>query len=149
MQTLNPYFKGSVVGPLAEVIYANKRNYKNFTFRVLPEILFSIPLAMYFPKNHYLVNEVNTKISILHAAGLINRWTSEYLGMTYTAAPAKGPKKLNLEQLEGGIFIFVIGCVVGSIIFLFEKLAIIKIYHKKFLQLKLKSQSLIHKSNFA
>lgn len=123
MLSLNPYFKGTTLGPLSEVIYQNKQNYKNFTFRVLPEILFSIPVAMYFPKNHYLVNEVNSKISLLDAAGIIEWLTLKYLGaLKIEPADSTGPRKLNLEQLIGGIYIYAGGCVCGFLCLFLEKL---------------------------
>jgi hypothetical protein len=110
MKTLNPYFKGAAVGPLSEVLYANQQNYKNFTFRVLPEKLFSVPVVMYFPKNHYLKDQINSKTNILSSAGLINRWTSNYLWPTPAQNPQIGPKTLTVGQLAGGIFVYAGGC---------------------------------------
>ena len=120
MKTLDPNFKGAVVGPLSEVIYANLKNFKKFTFRVLPEILFSVPVAMYFPKNHFLVNEINSKISILKSAGLIDWWTSKYLQgrkEPLTIVPAK----LNIKHLAGGFYIFIGGFTIAVICFIIER----------------------------
>lgn len=123
MQTLNPLFKGATVGPLSEVIYANIQNSKNFTFHVLPEILFSVAVAMYFPKNHYLADEFSSRVSILHSAGLIDRWTSKYLSLVGRQTSSTGPKKLNVGHLTGILYIYTAGCILGMICFVLENIA--------------------------
>lgn len=123
MQTLNPFFKGATVGPLSEVIYANILNSKNFTFHVLPEILFSAPIAMYFPKDHPLSTEFSSRISILHSAGLIDRWTSNYLSLSRKQTSSAVPKKLNVGHLIGMLYIYSAGCIVGLVFFLLENVA--------------------------
>lgn len=127
MQTLNPNFKGATVGPLSEVIYSNQQNSKNFTFNVLPEPLFSIPVAMYLPKNHFLTNEINAKISILHSAGLIKRWTAEYLQESPKSIPSMGPKQLNVNQLFGILYVFIGGCMLSILFLMLEIIIKVKI----------------------
>jgi hypothetical protein len=87
---------------------------------VLPEILFALPVAMYFPKNHFLANEVDSKISNLHSAGIIDRLIENYLVAIPKQSSSPGPKKLNFEQLTGGIYIFLGGCLIGILTFLVE-----------------------------
>lgn len=93
-----------------EVIYLNQQNSGNFTLRVLPEIIFSVPIAMFFPKNHFLANEINSKISILHQAGLIEKWISNYLNPIIQKSLDVGPQKLNIDQLSGVLYIYCAGC---------------------------------------
>lgn len=121
--TLNPYFKGSAVGPSDDVIYANQQNYKNFTLRMLPEIVFSIPVAIYFPKNHYLVDEINAKISDFSSAGLISFWTSKYLNANFKNVPAAGPRQITVDHLAGALFIFIAGSSCSFTCFVVEIIA--------------------------
>lgn len=121
--TLNPYFKGSTVGPSSEVIYANQQNYKNFTLRILPEIVFSVPVAIFFPKNHFLVDEINAKISDFNSAGLISFWTSKYLNANFKDVPTVGPRKITVDHLAGALFIFIAGCGCSFTCFVVEIIA--------------------------
>lgn len=121
--TLNPHFKGATVGPSSEVIYSNQQNYKNFTLRILPEIVFSVPVAIFLPKNHFLVSEINEKISIFNSAGLITFWTSKYLNPNFKDVPNVEPKKITVDHLAGALFIFVAGCCSGFTCFVVEIIA--------------------------
>lgn len=122
MQTLNPSFKGACVGPLSDVIYANQQNRKNFTLHILPETIFSFPVAMFFPKNHFLVNEVNLRIRNLQSSGLVERWISNYLDTSIKKVPLSVLRKLNLSHLSGGFSIYLSGCLFGLLCFLGELL---------------------------
>ena len=98
------------------------QNQKNFTLRILPEILFSIPLAMYFPKNHYSASIINSKVKIIHSAGLIDYWKSNYLLNRPKEISLPKLKKLTLEQLAGGNYILFGGCFISFLVFLYENL---------------------------
>lgn len=124
--TLNPYFKGATVGPVSEVLYANQQNYENFTLRVLPEVLFSVPVAVFLPKNHFLVNEINSQISILNAAGLVDYWITKYLHFKAREVSSSIPKKLNVGQLQGGLLMYLAGCGLGFLVFLIELFTMFK-----------------------
>lgn len=114
------YHNVKLAGPISEAMHLNQKNYKNFTLRILPETLFSIPIAMYFPKNHFLANEVNSKISILHSAGLIDHWVSMYLTESPKETFSSGPRQLSVAQLMGGIYIYFGGLLLGFLTFLVE-----------------------------
>lgn len=121
MQTLNPYFSGAAIGPLSETMFANQQNYKKFTFHILQEILFSVPIAMYFPKNFYLVQEINKKVGIIQSTGLIDYWISFYLNSAFMKfQTSKSPKKLNLSHLSGGFLLWAGGCLLGMLFFISE-----------------------------
>ncbi|CRK90889.1 CLUMA_CG004578, isoform A [Clunio marinus] len=120
LKTLDPYFNGVTVGPLTEVWYLNQMNSKNFTLRVFPEILFSIPIAMYFPKDHFLKKIFDLRVSELETAGLIDKMILKYLKPSQKIIPTHSPKKLSIENLIGGFYILIIGCVLGFVAFLLE-----------------------------
>lgn len=95
-------------------------NQKNFTLRILPEILFSLPLAMYFPKNHYLAEIIDKKVKLLHSAGLLDFWTSSYLKQLNKDISSPGPSMLTIEQLAGSFYILLGGLTLGTFVFIVE-----------------------------
>jgi len=122
LKTLDPHFTGAAVGPLSEVTYSNQLNYENFTLNVMAEILFSVPVVILFPKNFYLVNEINLRINIMHAAGLIDYWKTKYSNADYARAKtnAPRPKKLSLFNLSGGFYIWVGGSLLAFVVCVIE-----------------------------
>ena len=122
MKTLDTKFKGSAAGPITEVIYANQLNYKNFTFNILPEKLFSYPVAMFFPKNHYLIKYVENSIGHLQSAGLVHFWMSRYFDFSILnyAVVNTDPKKMTFDHLSGIFIIWLSGCIIACVCFSLE-----------------------------
>lgn len=79
-------------------------------------------MAFYFPKNSFLTEAVNEKISILKAAGLIDFWISKHMDVKYVKVqePTKEPTKLNFYQLSGIVCIWGFGCVSAFMVFIVE-----------------------------
>lgn len=119
---MDPYFKGAVCSTLDEVLSLNKLNWKNFTFRVLPEYLYSFKNGIYFHKNSPYIKPFDEIISSFQSAGLIEFWVSKYLDISYLNFKelTKAPKKLNLKELEGGIQLLIYGYSVSFLVFLLE-----------------------------
>lgn len=127
MKTLDSNFKGAAAGPLTEVVYVNQFNYKKFTFNILPQKLFSYPIAMYFPRNHYLMKYVESSIGNLQASGLIHFWMSRYYDFSILNYEVinTDPKKMTFSHLTGIFIIWISGCGIASVCFTMELL-----YHK-------------------
>lgn len=123
LQTLNSFFKGACVGPITEVIFANQMNYKNFTFRILPEKIFAMPVAMYLQKNHFLVKDFEEVVSKLHSSGLVNYWIGKYLNPMYLnyQSNSVNKKAMTFEQISGIFFVWLGSCCVSIICFFTEK----------------------------
>lgn len=104
------------------VHYINQRNNRNTTLTTCKEQLLTIPIVLYFRKNHYLVKEVNEKISMINAAGLSEYWTKIYLEKTLKNVnkSKRELQKLNLQQLFGGFQIWIGGCIIGLVTFIVE-----------------------------
>lgn len=120
--TLNSDFKGGVCSTMDEVLYLNKLNHKNFTYRVLPEYLYWFNNVIYFRKNSPFIKAFDEKISLFKSAGLIEFWVSKYLDVAYLnfKETSKAPRKFNIEQLEGGLRLWIYGCLISSLVFIFE-----------------------------
>lgn len=86
------------------------------------EQLLTIPIVLYFRKNHYLVKEVNEKISMISAAGLSEYWTKISLERTLknVIKSKRELRKLNLHQLLGSFQIWSVGCIIGLVTFVGE-----------------------------
>lgn len=75
---------------------------------------------MYFPKNHFLENLIDQKVNILKSAGLIDYLIEKYVPKQVKVETFLGPKKLTVDQLAGGIFVFLMGCFISLISFVVE-----------------------------
>lgn len=80
---------------------------------------------MYFPKNFYLKKAIDKKINELSTAGLLQYWTQKYADKRFLSVKndVKGPMRLSTHHLVGIINIWLLGCAVSFVIFLFEILS--------------------------
>lgn len=109
---------------MTDVIYRNQKNYKTFILKVCKEQLFTVNIVMYFPKNFYLREAINVKLSELSTAGLLQYHIQKKAEMKFfnMISEQKGPKKLNIHHLTGVVNIWLIGCAISLVIFLIEVL---------------------------
>ena len=123
---LDPFFKGAMAFTLDFIIDGNKQTYGNHTIEICRELLFTHQYGIYFRKNSYLVAPANQVIRSLQTNGLMSEWEKQSMDKKYLKAPeaAIGPKKLDLDQLLGGIIVFVLGLIVGVFIFILEIISI-------------------------
>lgn len=121
---MDPTFNGVVGCSLDEVLYLNSINYKNFTFHVCKEYLFTLQAVLLFQKNFYLVNAIDKTISELKAAGLVYHWISKYINPKFLRIlqPNFGPKKISVNQLLGGLEVWLCGLIAASVLFACELL---------------------------
>lgn len=120
--TVDPLFRGAVTSSMEQVLYFNKMNFKDMTYTVCREQLFTFQYGIYFRKNSYLEIVFNKKISILKSSGLIDFWASDYIHTKYLNIKIVDglPKKLNIGQLLGGFEVLLLGLGVGFFVFLCE-----------------------------
>lgn len=122
MKTLDENFKGAVVSVMDELLYLNKMNRKNYSFRVLNEYLFTSQACWAFPKNSYLVAAFDEKLSFLTDSGLINHLSSKYMDPKYLHVRKikQGPRNINLNQLFGAFEVLFGGLLIATLFFLNE-----------------------------
>lgn len=123
--TLDSSFQGGICSSLDEVLYLNKLNFKNFTYRVLPEYLFNFNNVIYLQKNSPYLQAFNDKLSWLKSGGIIDYLISEYLNMLYLNEKrvSSGPRKLNINNLSGGFQAWLIGCGISFFVFIIERIS--------------------------
>lgn len=101
---------------------ANKRAYGKQFIEVCKEHLYTLQIGIYFRKNSHLVHSVNKIIAAMLTNGLINYWESELMNAKYLKRqPAsKEPKKLDFDQLAGGLFVLLLGLFLSALVFIIE-----------------------------
>lgn len=95
--------------------------------RIKKEPFFLNHVVFYFYKNHFLVKPVDQKISIFKSAGLIDYWISKYRPQKSNSVltAKKSPKVMTLFDLSG-VFLILIYCSTGCVIFFAMELAVDK-----------------------
>jgi hypothetical protein len=107
---------------LTDVIYRNEQNYKDFVLKVCKEQLMTVNIVMYFPKNSYLREAFNRKLSDLMTSGIVQYWINKFADPKFLNInmAQNAPKRLRVEQLSGVLNVWLIGCAVGFLAFLIE-----------------------------
>ena len=119
---LDPSIKYALIATTPFVHYKNQLNDRNATLTTCKEQLLTVPIVLYYRKNHYLVKEVNQKMSMINSAGLSDYWTKIYLEKTLKSdhKSKRELQKLNLQQLYGSFQIWIGGCIIGLLTFVGE-----------------------------
>lgn len=140
--TLDLNFKGGLMIALSQVLYKNKVHFKSFLYKVckvirlrcftlerpwrvslcLQEFYSMVPVAIYFPKNSYLVESFNRKLMLFDNAGLIQHWASANIDTKYLnfKTVATGPKRITLQHFSGTFQTLFGGLVLSILVFVLE-----------------------------
>lgn len=114
--------KAAYMTTLNNVIYKNKQTYKEFTMKVCKQYLMMVNIVMYFPKNFYLIQEINKTLYDLAAAGFLEFWINQFADPIYLTSTERrrGPKSMELHQLYGVFNLCSIGLGISLIVFVTE-----------------------------
>lgn len=124
-KTLDPSFNGVVLNYLTQVLYLNKINRNNFTYTICKQRFINNRMVFYLPKDFFLIDEINLKITALMENGLMNYWRLKYLDFSINQVVAvDGPSLLSLYELSGSFIIYLVGVVVCICAFILEKLSV-------------------------
>lgn len=110
------------MGTFDIVLYLNKIHHKDFTYKILDEVIVMVPIVIYFKKNSFLVEAMNEKLSVFKSAGLINYWTGNSLQSKYLKAEETnvGPRKLTVKTISGALQLTILGWIASLIAFMLE-----------------------------
>lgn len=117
----DPTFNSAIVQSLSRVSYEIQHNHRKLT--LCNEIISTVPIVFFFPKNHFLVQTMNEKFDLFASAGLLDFWVNKYIDKKYIKEHQERqhhPKQLNIQQLLGSFQIWISCCVIASIIFFIE-----------------------------
>lgn len=119
----DPDFKGVCVRSLTRILYVNQMRPLNKRFKICKEIFLTVPVVIYTRKNFYLLDEINSKISLLSSSGLNEYWLYQDVDKEFlNYREAKTRQSLTLENLSGSFHIVLIGSVISFVVFLTELL---------------------------
>lgn len=112
------------VASMTNIIDANKKHKNSFVHKVCKEHIYTISVVMYFPKNFFLVETFNKKISSLISSGIMKHLTDKYVDMRYwNIKPAKKqPQQMTIQHLQGVFMLWSICCLLTIFVFMFEVL---------------------------
>lgn len=128
-------FNGALAHSITTVVYINQRSDKNFRNLICKEVILTVPVVIYAQKDFFLLDELNEKILILSAAGLINFWHLKDVDEDLlNVKDSKQPTPLTLHQLSGCFYLLLFGFAVAAIFFGFE---LLKEVYESFLILSL------------
>lgn len=108
--------------PLSQVLHKNQVLQKTLHYQVCKEFYSINPIVIYFPKNSYLVESINSRLEAFSSNGLIKYWASNHMNMKYLNLKWNntGPKQLSLENISGILQILFTGLVMSTVVFLGE-----------------------------
>jgi hypothetical protein len=116
-KTFDPHFRGGFVITSDELLYLNKINARNFTYRVCKERLYTVNNGLLFRNDSFLIEAFDRIIVQLQSNGLINYWITKYIDTSYfdVKRPTRQPEQLTLGQLLGSFQMWLCGlaCAIG------------------------------------
>lgn len=113
-------FKAGYEQSLLRAIYLNQLQPPIY---VCKEVFMTIPEVFYTKKDFYLLGELNRKIEMLKASGLIDFWSFQDINKnTKNSKDTKIPKVLSLNQFKGCFSVLFIGLGLTCVVFVFELL---------------------------
>lgn len=108
-----------------EVLSSNKQHFREYSFRVLSESLFTSQACWAFPKSSFLINTFDRRLERFAENGMIDFLTMKYMDPRYLKPieAKQGPKKINLDQLLGSFEILIFGNSIAVVLFALEIVA--------------------------
>lgn len=109
---------------MINVIYANRMHRNSWSHLICKEYAYTVNHVFYFPKNFYLSEAFNNKLSALLASGTISHLIGKYMDMRYwKMKPAKkGPQPLTFENMEGTFILWAALCTSSLVVLTVEVL---------------------------
>ena len=138
----NPHFLGAMTSSLDFVLHYNELTWGSHLVMFCKEILYTHQYVIYFQKNSYLLNAANDVMEALQTNGLMSYWRSITMDIKFLKGPPepREPRKLDLDQLMGGVYLFCVGLMTGIMVFMLELLSIKVHFLKIILKWILKSK---------
>lgn len=114
-------FKGGLLSSEEHVAFSNKAGAPNKFFHHTDEVFFVFNLVIFLHRQSCLTEEINRYILIFGSNGLLEKWMSEFVDMSYLRKRVVDtPKKLEFDQLLGSFELLGIGLSLSAIAFVLE-----------------------------
>lgn len=120
-KTLDSSFKGVVFNYENQIVYLNQLNYKNFSYIICKEKFMITSFVFYFRKNHFIVDDINEVLKMMHSNGFIDFISRKYADRKYLKHEEdSGPKVLELAHLYGAFKIYLVSNLIAFVVFILE-----------------------------
>lgn len=116
----DPQFKGCLAYGRSEYLYQRKVSTSTKSL-ICAQIYMTIPTVILTTMNFYLLEEMNDKIEILKAAGLIDYWHRKgFDENSLHFEESKHPKVIKVRHVLGAIQVWIVGLTYSLLVFLIE-----------------------------
>lgn len=107
---------------ITRVIDANVRHKDSFFHVVCKETFSTGNIVMFFPKNFYLIEAINKKISEFQASGIVQHLVERYMDKRYWnfRRVAKGPERISFQHMQGSFIMWLFLCLASFSVFTIE-----------------------------
>ncbi|KAG5684044.1 hypothetical protein PVAND_013296 [Polypedilum vanderplanki] len=121
-KTFDPNFRGGFSITSDELLYLNKLNVANFTYRVCKEHLYTVNNGLLFQNDSFLIEAFDRIIIQLQSNGLINYWITKYIDTSYfdIKKADRIPEQLTLSHLLGSFQMWLCGIILATGSFIIE-----------------------------
>jgi ABC-type amino acid transport substrate-binding protein len=96
------------------------RDHRTFPYKILKENLMTINIVMYYKKEFYLKEAIDSKLRYILAAGLMKHWLREFDHTDEWKHGTTEPKVLTMEHMMGAFGLLIIGCLLAFVAFVVE-----------------------------
>lgn len=119
-----PNFKGAVLRSLYRLAYYKQKYLSSETvLTICKENIHIQHVVMITRKDFYLIDALNKKMDQLKQAGLVEYWRMWFIDMNFVKAKAPSdPQVMTFDQMQGIIYILLIGYAVSAVAFISELL---------------------------
>jgi hypothetical protein len=107
-----------------DVAWSNQQNHLKFIHKVSLDPVLNDMMVIYFPKNFFLVDVINEKLSQIITAGLVDHWVKNNIDMRFLKIqpPEMNRQQLSVTHLRGAFYLFVVGLITSGVTFLLENI---------------------------
>lgn len=107
---------------MTSIIHSNIKHKGSFVHTVAKEHLWTDFLALFYPKNFYLIETIDKKLNAFLSSGIINYFVDRYVDMLHWHIKVldTGPQTLTLEHLRGAFNLWLAILLIAAIVFFIE-----------------------------
>lgn len=116
--------------PLMKVIYLNQISSKEKRNHICKDVFMTISVVIFTKKDFYLLDEINNKIGMFQAAGLIDFWHNQNVNREIIDKDKRYPVVLTLNQLLSCFQLLFVGFLISFLVFILEIFLKVVICHK-------------------
>lgn len=106
------------------MIYQNQFLPFNLRKTICKEVFLTVPEVIFTIKDFFLLDELNKKIQMLEASGLIEFWGYKYIDKKHlNLKQSNEPKVLTMNNFKGCFGVLMFGAATSFVSFVFESFA--------------------------